>query len=526
MTVSRIQAVEAFSEMIPARVQEKLSDLANALTLDEWIEEHLSEEDNAMYKALMQLRYQTKEQYPVRLKDLASALGYTGMQTAQDRLERDFLENSEFCLLKKDPERPRRGGQNAKNYALTLKCAQKFAVNCHTEQGKKVAAFFVETVEVLQDYHKLTLLRDERRKGLQLRHEVLIKQNPRIAGFSACYIAIVGVLDNVCLVKLGRSDDIKERMNKLKQTFGECFLYDVIVVRNGLDLENKLKADAFLQKHHLEKEDLPDALKSQTELYKAGDFPLVDKFGTAIRSLTKELTTAQEAEWIHKERIKELDIEATKAQTDATKAQTELLKTLKDVGVSPADVKEILARNGIAKIMPGGSTMTITSSSQSAERLQEGHVPPTAADPLERSQGSSQEAPQEGSPAPVARPATTPAPSTSVQGSPSTQPISPELTALLDEFVDDWCDVSVRLKETSRYLNEAWPCFTSEKNTIVKPLVFRKYMKQRFVLDPNNLVVRWDGGSDKGKGYRGLALKADARQKTGLQDRVTKTISK
>jgi len=286
-----------------------------------------------------------------------------------------------------------------------LKCAQKFAANCHTEQGKKVADFFVEVVEVLQDYHKLTLLLDEWRKGLRLRHDVLIKQNPRISGFSACYIAIVGILNNFHLVKLGRSDDIGTRMGKLKNTFGECFLYDVIVVRNGLDLENKLKADPFLQKHHLEKEDLPDALKSQTELYRADDFPLVDRFGTAIRSLTKELATAQEAEWIHNERMKELDIE--------------YLRLLKDLGVPPTDVKEILAR--VANRLPSAATSTERCGSVSVTDTLGGQSPVTERQPppsLQEDTNNAQTAaaaqdaedvPREASTAAAARPTTAPA---------------------------------------------------------------------------------------------------------------------
>jgi len=353
MALSRIQAVEEFSEVIPARVQEKLSGMSNAPILDEWVSEHLSEEHNVMYKALMQLRYASREEFPIRLEDLAESLGYTRLENAREKLLADFDDGSDFVLCHPGVKKSGRG-RPALEYVLTLKCAQKFAVNCHTEQGKKVAAFFVEVVEVLQDYHKLTLLRDERRKGLKLRHDVLIQQHPRVAGFSACYIAIVGILGNFYLVKLGRSDNIGQRMKKLKVTFGECFLYDVIVVRNGLDLENKLKADTFLQRHHLEKEDLPAELSLQTELYHAADFSQVDKFGTAIRSLTKELTTAQEAEWIHNERMRELEIEAIKARR-------KYLKTLKDLGVPGGDVKEILlAREGASV-----ETRTTSSSSPS-----------------------------------------------------------------------------------------------------------------------------------------------------------------
>ena len=88
--------------MIPARVQEKLSNLANAPTMDEWVDEHLSKEHNTMYKALMQLRYTTKEQFSVGLFDLSDNLGYARRETAKDRLLADFKEGVDFVSLQNE----------------------------------------------------------------------------------------------------------------------------------------------------------------------------------------------------------------------------------------------------------------------------------------------------------------------------------------------------------------------------------------------------------------------------------------
>jgi hypothetical protein len=106
-----------------------------------------------------------------------------------------------------------------------------------------------------------------------------------------------------------------------------------------------------------------------------------------------------------------------------------------------------------------------------------------------------------------------------VPAPPLQSPLSSEVHALLDQFVSECCVVGTRLKETTRYLNEAWLCFTSEKNVIVEPSAFGKYMNKRFKHTGSNFVVHWADGSDKGKGFRGLTLKADVRKSTGLGPR-------
>ena len=342
MAVSKLSASFEVNEALPARVQEKLSGFSNAPTLDEWLTMHLSAEHQRMYKGLMDVRYAAKDQYPIRLDDLAAALGYSGMQTPQERLEGGFQEGQDYSLLKDVLVRTGRGGHNAKPYALTLKCAQLFAVRAQTEQGKRVAAFFVEALEVFQDYHKLTLLLGERTKGLQQRHDFLFAQHPRVLGFSAVYLIIIGTINGKLFVKIGTTDNLPKRLKNLKSCFGECYIYDVIVVRNGSDLENEVKADTFIQKFHLTKDDLPEAFSTQTELYHAEDFSLLDRIGVVVRQLAKKLNTEAEARRIHKERLLELDNETLSSQIRMEEIQVEKIKALKDLGLPPPDLKEVL----------------------------------------------------------------------------------------------------------------------------------------------------------------------------------------
>lgn len=341
MAVSKLQADFEVDEVLPARVQEKLSGFANAPTQSEWLAEHLSEEHQAMYESLMKIRYTVKAKYPVHFRYLIEKVGYLKMENAQKRLVDEFVEGIDFVILPATGKNSGRG-RPSQDFALTIKCAQLFAVNAQTDQGKKIAAFFVEALEVLQDYHKLTLLLNERRKGLIQRHEVLLEQHPRTIGFSAVYQVIVGCIGGQLLVKLGKTDHLPNRMKALKTTFGECYLYDVIVVRNGTDLENSMKANTFLRKHRLFEADLPECWKSQTELYKAKDTSLLDRFGRVIRDLAKELNTEMEAHRIHKERMQELENEARKLQNEAGKLQVEKLKALKDLPLPPEDLKEVV----------------------------------------------------------------------------------------------------------------------------------------------------------------------------------------
>lgn len=91
-----------------------------------------SEEIKAYFNAILRLA-KASEKYPVNL-DEVWMLVYSRKSDAVDALQRDFVENDDYQVLRQNPQNPQ-GGRPVNEYRLTVPCLEYFIV-------KKVRSVF------------------------------------------------------------------------------------------------------------------------------------------------------------------------------------------------------------------------------------------------------------------------------------------------------------------------------------------------------------------------------------------------
>ena len=332
--------------MIPEHVQEKVSQLWNAPSIAEWLTERLTAKEKQMYTNLMAARYSTSDAFPVNFEDLWRMIGYSTKQKAKDALIHSFKEGSDFLINREveqvgqdsNVEQVRQhGGHNVKNYALTIDCAQQFALEAKTEAGREVRSFFVRVLTVIQEYHLLTVLLAERQRGMEEKHKLLIQQNP--SGTGVIYILDMGIIDGVHYVKVGATDDASKRFQGLRSTLevppNRCLFVDMIASPNNWAVEKAFHEHKDAKIYRVK---LRIKGKNQTETYR-----MSETFGPLLRSLNRGAMEGLDAQRFHESRMLELQIEHERTQHEKEKGRGQIMRELISAGLTGPDLKDALA---------------------------------------------------------------------------------------------------------------------------------------------------------------------------------------
>lgn len=88
-----------------------------------------SEEIKMYFNAILKLA-KASEKYPVNL-DEVWMLVYGRKSDATDALQRDFVENDDYQVLRQNPQNPQ-GGRPTNEYRLTVSCLEYFIVKKST----------------------------------------------------------------------------------------------------------------------------------------------------------------------------------------------------------------------------------------------------------------------------------------------------------------------------------------------------------------------------------------------------------
>ena len=81
------------------------------------------------FNAILRLA-KASEKYPVNLDEVWT-LVYSRKSDAVDALQRDFVENDDYQVLRQNPQNPQ-GGRPVNEYRLTVPCLEYFIVKSHT----------------------------------------------------------------------------------------------------------------------------------------------------------------------------------------------------------------------------------------------------------------------------------------------------------------------------------------------------------------------------------------------------------
>jgi phage anti-repressor protein len=315
---------------LPERVQRRVED-ASAPSIDEWLADHLSDRYLHLYKELMQARYTSQEKYPVEFISLATVLGYKSMESPREQLLRRYGEGVDYISLRLEPKRQVHGGQNLKNYALTLKCAQLFALNAGTDQGHEVRDFFVETLAVVQDYHLLTTLLSAKAKLAKEQEQEAWNEHWRLledhGEDRGTYAGEIG--NGLC--KAGRWDkDLTDRVRDHKKTFPMFRLFHVEVFENPYLLERKFLDDPEVSRHKVKYERKLEIVQLGPEgLSKSGIKRIMRKHRLQLEGHKAKGIGASDNDVVIANQVTEqarLAIEQTRLAIEQAKGRTEQLK--------------------------------------------------------------------------------------------------------------------------------------------------------------------------------------------------------
>ena len=234
-------------------------------------------------------------------------------------MERDFEQDKDYVLLTDVGKHSGRGGHNAKVYALTINCAERFSVSAETGKGREIRDFFVRVFDVIQDYHVLTLQIANKLAVHQAIHEALMKQYGH--GKHVFYRFWVGKQGGKWeLQKFGRSNRLFKRHQELLLIYGMALLADVIETHYNTELENAVKGDSLVSRYRIT---LVVKGENHTELVEIrGD--LTDKrFSRLGREHLKKYIEESNSKQRHDQRMAQIQVDRDKIQVDREKSLTD-----------------------------------------------------------------------------------------------------------------------------------------------------------------------------------------------------------
>lgn len=285
-------------------------------TLDAYLAEHLTEEHKTFYTHLLKERYLTDKIFSVDFDVLYEHAGYTYKGNAKRFLKEHFKENVEYKVLIRSDKGSEEWSvpANKEDIFLTIKAAQQFAMMSGTKNSKIIIEFFVTFVEIIQDYHLITLYHEKQNELNRMRHDTLIKS---FANKNVLYQAHVGLIEGEDIDKIGHTEDIQSRMTTHHRELGpDTILLDVIEHEHHRLLEKYVKNDPLI-KGRLRKREING--KNQTELIAFDANFTRDKYRKIVNKIADEMMSYRDS--LNETEIRKLELEK---QTEKQKYDLEM----------------------------------------------------------------------------------------------------------------------------------------------------------------------------------------------------------
>jgi hypothetical protein len=292
-------------------------------TLTEWLNAHMSAEQQEYYALLMRERLTATEPFPVHFDPLWDSLGYTLKENAK-RILKTYTLNTDYVLLVKNDEQnnqehDRRGGSNREEIYLTLDAAQKFALQSRGKNASKVADFFIDTLKAVQGFHVLSMMYQNKQSTIEARASTLLSIADRK---QVNYLGDIGIVNGKRMMKHGSTDNIAARNTAHKRTFHDFNLVAVYETPNNREVERRFKARRLFSDNQVNVVAKDGSV--QTECFVWDDESMsVPKMMKIWKSIDDELDTMKQLEWKHEETMAELETQARKSEADAESKKAE-----------------------------------------------------------------------------------------------------------------------------------------------------------------------------------------------------------
>ena len=213
--------------------------------------------------------------YVIDLDDIWSWLGFSNKGNSKILLIKNFEKDIDYVLVSLLPTQKRvHGGQNKEIIKMNVNTFKAFCMIANTERGKTTRKYYLKMeniffkycenmnkniiermnienkimIEKLQLDNKIAIQSIEEDTilyNIKKNHEILLNAYKNKPLVYMLQIECPFIDKNLKLIKIGSSDDIVDRVSKIKNTFG-CDIY----VIHAFQCENNRGFEKFLLSHH------------------------------------------------------------------------------------------------------------------------------------------------------------------------------------------------------------------------------------------------------------------------------------
>ena len=279
---------------------------------------------------LMYLNHDQETEYIVDLDDVWQWMGFSRKDPAKKLLEKHFERDVHYKIQLQQALGQVHGGHNKETILMNIKTFKRMCLKAGTKKADDVHNYYIKMEETLHEY----LLENAKRQAKLEREKALIES------FDKKPVNYLGSLqvDGEDFWKFGESDDLYNRIKKLKKELGESFVVEVVVEceRNFL-LETKFKAHHEIVSRRTQK---VINGKLQTELLKLDDKCNDKDVKRIYSSIKEEIQTEVDKQRHHEQKMLELNIKQSELAIQQTDRDIQLRKL--DVELKKLDIQSRL----------------------------------------------------------------------------------------------------------------------------------------------------------------------------------------
>ena len=208
--------------------------------------------------------------FVINFDDVWEWVGFSTKGNAKKMLVKHFEKNIDFMeediSLIQLVKQPVHGGQNKETIMLSVNTFKKFCMKASTKRADQICDYYVKMENIMIKHIKNKMeqsnvellalqcdLYDSEKKLKFERHHVLVQSNHKK---KLVYIMIVEIFeDGSFIIKIGETDDIKERSEKLSAEFKtKVIVVDVFLCTNSYQFEQYIhKHNTFMPKYKYKK---------------------------------------------------------------------------------------------------------------------------------------------------------------------------------------------------------------------------------------------------------------------------------
>ncbi len=201
-----------------------------------------------------------KNDFIINLDDIWKWIGFSRKDPAKRLLDKFFVKNIDYIIVKQNIEKNQHGGQNKETILLTINCFRKFCLKADTKKADEIQDYYVKLETLI--YNTLLKETNELREELEIKryelieqkinHKNELKQNKDkilLDTFKGKKCVYIGEIEEGRLIKIGSTKDNIERKKCHKKTYGNFIYLEIFQCDNFRDVEESILQDPIIKKN-------------------------------------------------------------------------------------------------------------------------------------------------------------------------------------------------------------------------------------------------------------------------------------